>query len=191
MDSTSIERASRVCGAIRRTRQGRERISAGSRVLPLLNRERTYAAEGNRLDHRGAGAGGGPGRRGHTRDSSGRRLVRTVRPVRIRSGGRENQGPDGSEAERRLAERPYGQPGDAQALEDSEKRFSSLKMKRLGVAVLIVGEPREPRRTSVPGRLWNWFAPRSRRRRSTNPAARSTSAGGDGDHSTWEGTPRD
>ena len=74
------------------------------------------------------------------------------------------------------------------ALEDSEKRFSSLNMKRLGVTVLIVGEPRESRRTSVPGRIWNWFVPTLKAQAVYEPGGEVYISGwDDGDHSTWEG----
>jgi hypothetical protein len=94
----------------------------------------------------------------------------------------------GPEAEKRLAERRTASPAMHRALEDSEKRFSSLKMKRLGVAVLIVGEPREPRRTSVPGRIWNWFAPALKAQAVYEPGGEVYISGwDDGDHATWEG----
>ncbi len=94
----------------------------------------------------------------------------------------------GPEAEKRLAERRTASPAMHKALEDSEKRFSSLKMKRLGVAVLIIGEPRAPRRTGLPGRLLNWFAPTLKAQAVYEPGGEVYISGwDDGDHSTWEG----
>ena len=93
----------------------------------------------------------------------------------------------GPDAERRLAARRVASPAMHKALEDSERRFASLNMKRRGVTVLIVGEPRE-RRTSVPGRIWNLFVPTLKAQAVYEPGGEVYISGwDDGNHATWEG----
>ncbi len=94
----------------------------------------------------------------------------------------------GPEAERRLAARRTASPAMHKALEESERRFASLKMKRMGVTVLMFGEPPSPRRTGWPGRILNWFAPTLKAQAVFEPGGEVYISGwDDGDHSTWEG----